>query len=64
MPEIKAYDINSWPKDWREKGEMAKKIILANPGFSINSPEYHDYMDYCHKVILFEQETKHSTGNS
>ena len=58
VPILKSYDINYWPVDWREKGEMAKKRLLANPQVSVNSPEYHEYMDYCQKLILHEQEVK------
>lgn len=56
MPEFKGYDINSWPDGWREKGELARRKLLANPGLSVNSPEYHEYIDYCLKVALFKQE--------
>ena len=62
MPEIKAYDINSWPVDWRERGERAGRKLLAGPHLSVNSPEYHEYMDYCQKLILYEQEGK-KNGN-
>ncbi len=61
MPELKAYNINSWPDGWREKGELARQRLAANPGLSINSPEYHEYMDYCLKCVLFKQE--HSPEN-
>ncbi len=47
---------DAWPADWIEKGKAAKARLFNNPGLSINSSEYHDYMDYCTKVVIFESE--------
>ena len=35
---------------WIGKGLEAKARILAHPELGINSPEYHEYMNYAWKV--------------
>uniref|UniRef100_A0A6M3Y2D7 Uncharacterized protein n=1 Tax=viral metagenome TaxID=1070528 RepID=A0A6M3Y2D7_9ZZZZ len=64
MPDIKIFEIASWPLHWRESGEVAKAKILATPALGINSPEYHEYMDYCAKLVIYSQELKSRRGGT